>query len=172
MGEFPGLSYLPDSPIMNVSRRLYPTNFIVYCRLNHNLLPNLDNLNQVGSRKLFLIEALLSCSIEDSSLAVIVSDTISAMRNKQPFEYIQAILERVRQEDYDHARHILGENIIATTLTHFKEEVFVYGILLVGVKSFSHVLNAIERYAYPGEDRNSYERYYRWINPCLPFFSL
>jgi hypothetical protein len=81
----------------------------------------------------------------DLPLAVTVAEVLVAMRTKQPSEHIQTIIDRLRPEDYDVARQMLGEEVIATNLAQFKEEVFVYGVLLVGAKSFSHVLNAIER---------------------------
>lgn len=121
----------------------------------HDLLPTepqpfakFEKLKSGKASNVSLYTLKKSHLFAESSLSLIVSETISAMRNKQPFDQIQTIIERIRQDAYLDSKQILGEDIIATNLTQFKEEVFVYSVLLVGAKSFSHVLNAIERYTF------------------------
>jgi hypothetical protein len=78
------------------------------------------------------------------------------MLNKLPFEQIQTIIEQIGQDEYDICKEILKDDIIATNSAELKEEIFLYGIFLVGAKSFSHVLNVIERY-FSKENSDNYK---------------
>ncbi|KAI9492847.1 armadillo-type protein [Zychaea mexicana] len=66
-------------------------------------------------------------------------EVINGMKSKKSSDDIQAILERFKEEQGSQG----ADGQEQTKLTH---ELFVQAMLLVGSKSFSHVLNVVERY--------------------------
>ena len=66
-------------------------------------------------------------------------EVINGMKTKKSSDDIQAILQRFKEEQAKQG----ADEQEQTKLTH---ELFVQAMLLVGSKSFSHVLNVVERY--------------------------